>query len=115
MLILLYYCTTTVLRLYTAWGIYKSKSKKKKRQGWITFSYFLSFAYYHRYIQQHQLDNGQTPLRTVVHDLLRLIDGNGLSTIEQFQHEGNLSRPRTVDIVAALNRLRVLRTVQVKE
>jgi predicted ABC-class ATPase len=58
--------------------------------------------------------DGTTPLVRALDAIEALMDGDGgLDAVAQFDHPGNLSRPRRAELAAAINRLRGLQIVHV--
>ena len=68
---------------------------------------------YALHLASHRLMDGRTGMHAVVQGLVRLLNDAGLDILAPDypgeRHPGNFARPRSVDIAAALNRLRTLR------
>ena len=65
------------------------------------------------YLEHSGLCDGLMPLATVLDRMERVVQEKGLDGIATFRKPGDLSLPRRGDVAAAINRLRVLKMVQV--
>ncbi len=68
---------------------------------------------YALHLASRRMLDGRIDVKAVVQDLDRLFDEVGLDVLDPFRksehHPGNFARPRSLEIAAALNRLRMLR------